>query len=123
MKGMRDDRQTHVAKWAKDAFGVDSATYLPQRGVRLLEEAIELYQATGATPEMAHKLVDFVFGRPVGEIFQEIGGVAITLLVLSEAASVSAEAAELAEYERILAKPLATFTARNAEKNAAGFKA
>jgi hypothetical protein len=52
----RIERQRQVAAWE-----------LPQRGVRLLEEAIELYQATGATAEMAHRLVDFVFSRPVGE--------------------------------------------------------
>ncbi len=117
----RDDRQTVVGKWCAAAFGADHASSLPQRGVRLLEEAIELYQAAGGTPAMAHRLVDFIFDRPAGTVPQEMGGVAVTLLALANAAGQSADAEEVREIARVLAKPVSHFTARNDAKNAAGF--
>jgi hypothetical protein len=117
----RDDRQQRVAAWCAAAFGVDHATSLPQRGVRLLEEAIEAYQAAGGTPEMAHRLVDYIFDRPAGALHQELGGVGITLLALAAAASLSADGCEADELTRILSKPLSHYTARNKMKNDAGF--
>lgn len=119
----RNDRQLEIEVWAQNAFGIAEATSLPQRGLRLLEEAIEAYQAAGGAPDMAHKLVDYVFARPVGELFQELGGVGVTLLALAAAAELSADGCESAEVNRVLAKPLAHFAERNANKNAAGFRA
>lgn len=120
--GGRDVRQRQIMNWAKAAFGVDEATALPQRGLRLLEEAIEAFQACGGDEEIAHKLVGYVFTRPKGEIGQELGGVAVTALILAEAAGLSAEEEECREVRRVLSKPTSHFTARNASKNAAGFK-
>lgn len=117
----RNRRQTQVAAWCAAAFGRDHAASIPQRGVRLLEEAIEAAQASGADRDMAHKLVDYVFDRPTGELSQELGGVGVTLLALAEAAGVSAEGCECAEIARVLAKPLEHFAKRNQQKNDAGF--
>lgn len=118
----RDVRQLLVAGWARAAFGEVEATSLPQRGLRLLEEAIETFQACGGEAAIAHQLVDFVFSRPEGTIGQELGGVAVTVLALAAAASLSAEEEEVREVHRVLSKPVGEFTARNASKNAAGFK-
>jgi hypothetical protein len=118
---MRDDRQLAVHQWCAAAFGVEHASSIPQRGVRLVEECIEAAQAAGAPREMIHKLVDFVYDREPGELAQEIGGVGLTLLALAAAAGVSADAAEIGEFHRVLSKPLAHFHARNQAKNAAGF--
>ena len=117
----RGQRQEKVAIWAELAFGRDQATSLPQRGVRLLEEAIEAFQACGGDEAMAHKLVSFVFARPPGEVGQELGGVAVTVLLLAAAAGLSADEEECREVHRVLTKPVGEFTARNASKNAAGF--
>jgi NTP pyrophosphatase (non-canonical NTP hydrolase) len=117
----RDDRQLAVHDWCIAAFGKDHAASLPQRGVRLLEEAIELYQAAGCDEAMAHKLVSFVFARPPGTIAQELGGVGLTVLALAAAAGISADGEEKREFDRVSAKPLSHFHARNAAKNAAGF--
>jgi len=87
----------------------------------LLEEALEAYQACGGDPEMAHRLVDFVCARPVGELRQELGGVGVCTLALAAAAGLSADDAESAEWERVQAKPLEHFRQRNAAKNEAGF--
>lgn len=107
----------------QSALGVaaDSVGSLAERGMRLLEEAIEAFQAAGGAPAIAHKLVDHVFARPVGELAQELGGVGVTTLALAHAAGINADAAELAEVERILGKPLDFFRARHAQKVAAGF--
>jgi hypothetical protein len=117
----RGRRQEMLASWAELAFGRDQATSLPQRALRLLEEAIEAFQATGGDPAIAHKLVDFVFGRPAGTVNQELGGVAVTTLLLAAAAGLSADEEECREIHRVLTKPLKEFSERNAGKNAAGF--
>lgn len=121
--GNRDARQTTVANWCRDAFGAGQASSVPQRGVRLLEEAIEAAQAAGADRDMAHKLVDYIFDRPAGELSQELGGVGVTVLALAAAAGLSADQAECTEIARVLAKPLSHFAARNQTKNDAGFLA
>ena len=72
---------------------------------------------------MAHRLVDYVFSRPVGVLHQELGGVGVCILALAAAAGLSADEEERREVERVLAKPLDHFRQRNAAKNAAGFLA
>jgi|SRR6185295_6379885 len=119
----RSRRQLLIAAWAKASFGEAEATSIPQRGVRLLEEAVELYQACGGDEAMAHKLVTYVFGRDKGTVGQELGGVAVCALLVAEAAGLSADEEEAREIFRILGKPTKHFTERNANKNAAGFLA
>ena len=119
----RITRQRRVLQWAVEAFGVVQATDPKQRGVRLLEEAVEAYQAAGGDKVMAHLLVDFVFERPAGELAEELGGVAVTLLALAGAVGLSADHEEAREIARVLGKPVKEFSARNAAKNAAGFDA
>jgi NTP pyrophosphatase (non-canonical NTP hydrolase) len=118
----RDQRQAQITAWARAAFGEAEATGIPQRGVRLLEEAVEAFQACGGDEAMAHKLVKYVFERPPGQIGQELGGVAVTVLALAAAAGLSADEEECREIHRVLSKPIGEFTQRNAAKNAAGFK-
>lgn len=118
----RDARQRRVYEWAAAAFGEAHASSVGQRGLRLVEEAIEAYQAAGGNREQARLLVDYIFDRPAGELSQELGGVGLTLLAFAQAAGVSADDAERAELDRVLSKPLAWFHARNAVKNAAGFE-
>lgn len=117
----RDVRQAANAQWVADAFGAEQAQSIPQRGVRLLEESDEAAQAAGVTREMAHRLVDYVWDRPVGKLNQELGGVGVTTLALASAAGLSADAAEVEEIQRIQAKPLSHFAQRNTVKNEAGF--
>lgn len=118
----RHQRQALLVDWARTAFGEAEATSIPQRGLRLLEEAIETFQACDGDEAMAHKLVSFVFARSPGTVGQELGGVAVTVLLLAAAAGLSADEEECREVHRVLNKPVAEFTDRNANKNAAGFK-
>lgn len=71
------------------------------RGFRFTEEALELAQAVGVTREEALQLVDYVYGRPVGETAQEVGGVMITLAGLCTAKSVDMEDAAMVELHRV----------------------
>lgn len=118
---VRNVRQVAIALWAIECFGEEQARSVPQRALRLTEEAIEAAQAALVDERLVHDLVKYVYGRPVGEISQEIGGVGVTLLALAAAVGVSADIVEYAEVERILTKPRDFFTQRNALKNAAGF--
>lgn len=119
----RDERQKRVVEWCAAAFGTEHQASVPQRGLRMLEEAIEAYQALDGSPEAAHKLIDYIYAKEPGKLFQELGGLGITVLALAAAADLSADDAEKAELARVLSKPLEWFYARNEAKNAAGFDA
>jgi hypothetical protein len=119
----RQERQRIVVDWGRRAFGDAQMASPQQRAVRLLEEAIEAYQACGAPRAMAHRLVDFVFDRPPGEVGQELGGVAVTLLALAHASGLDADGQEVTEIARCLSKDPDHYAKRNAAKNAAGFDA
>lgn len=117
----RDQRQAEVQAWCVAAFGDHDALFVPQRGLRLVEEAIETAQACGCDPELLHRLIDHIYAKPVGDLPQELGGLGVTILALAAAAGISADAAEASEVARVRAKPLSHFAARNAVKTAAGF--
>jgi len=117
----RDERQTAVFDWCHRAFGTTvSVDDLAERGRRFLEEAIELFQANGGTVEELIKVSGIVFGRPVGEVHQEIGGVMVTLYALAEVLGLSVEECEVAEIDRVLSKPIEHFQARQREKREMG---
>ena len=74
--------QERVAPWLTECFGYQIAADGRERNHRFLEESLELVQSTGCTAAEAHQLVDYVFGRAVGEPEQEVGGVMNTLAAL-----------------------------------------
>ena len=78
-----DGYQIDVGNWVQKVFGHNAITDVTERNSRFLEEALELVQALGYDREKAHVLVDYVFDRPVGEKRQELGGVMVTLAILS----------------------------------------
>lgn len=77
--------QKRAAFWAKKCFGAFLATDARERNHRFAEEAIELVQACGMTKGEFLGAVDYVYGRPVGEKWQEVGGVYTTLALLCDA--------------------------------------
>lgn len=91
-------RRTH--KWALGTFG-EVALRPHERARRFLEEALELCQTQGVSREEAHRLVDYVMDRPIGESPQELGGSMITLLLLAEVLGLSAMGEALTEQERV----------------------
>lgn len=87
--------------WALDCFGKKIVDDKAERAKRMLEEAMELAQASGLTESDAHDLAVYVWGRPTGEVSQEIAGVLVTTLILSGTHDVDAGAALQTEIDRI----------------------
>ena len=77
--------QARVHEWTAACFPTSAQGDVAERAHRFLEEAIELAQASNCSREDAHALVDYVFSRPEGETFQEVGGVLVTLAALCSA--------------------------------------
>jgi len=96
--------QNRVRPWLISCFGKEIAGDKVERNHRFLEESIELVQACGCTQSEAHQLVDYVYGRPVGERHQEVGGVVITLAALCLAQELDMYACGEAELARIWTK-------------------
>lgn len=96
--------QSRVQPWLLTCFGEKIAGDREERNHRFLEEALELVQACGCSASEAHQLVDYVFGRPVGELHQEVGGVMVTLAALCLANDADMHAAGWVELDRIWGK-------------------
>jgi len=96
--------QQRVNPWMTACFGVEIATNTAERNHRFLEEALELVQACGCTTLEAHQLVEYVFGRPLGEKNQEVGGVMVTLAALCLAQELDMHSAGETELARIWTK-------------------
>jgi hypothetical protein len=79
---MPEPYQTRVQEWLNHCFGPVIASDKTERNHRFLEEALELVQSGGCTASEAHQLVDYVYGRPTGDMRQEVGGVMNTLAAL-----------------------------------------
>ncbi|AJG18803.1 hypothetical protein [Cupriavidus basilensis] len=99
-----EDFQARVQPWMMACFGAEISADAQERNHRFLEEALELVQACGATQSEAHQLVDYVYGRPVGEKVQEVGGVMVTLAALCLAQDLDMHAAGETELARIWTK-------------------
>lgn len=93
--------QKRVLNWLMACFSQQICRDTTERNHRFLEEALELVQSTGCSRSEAHQLVDYVFDRPVGETFQEVGGVAITFSALCSCLDIDQDAAGEAELARI----------------------
>jgi hypothetical protein len=93
--------QSRIQPWMIACFGEQIAADKIERNYRFLEEALELVQACGCTQYEAHQLVDYVYGRPQGDINQEVGGVMVTLAALCLANGFDMHAAAEKELARI----------------------
>ena len=96
--------QQRVQPWMMACFGAEISADRKERNHRFLEEAVELVQSCGCTQSEAHQLVDYVFGRPVGEPAQEVGGVMVTLAALCLANDLDMHQAGETELARIWTK-------------------
>ncbi|WP_201750181.1 hypothetical protein [Tautonia marina] len=96
--------QERVGAWMDACFGPVISADKVERNHRFLEEALELVQACGATREECLQLVDYVFGRPVGEPKQESGGVSVTHAALCLANGIEVHEAAEVELSRVWTK-------------------
>lgn len=115
----RDEKQKILWNWLQSVFG-DLATSKEERVARLLEEAIELAQAESFPIEKISQLVDYVYSRPPGEPFQEVGGLSVTLLAYCQCVGISAYTAEDTELFRIYTHSAEHFRERQTRKAEAG---
>lgn len=93
--------QADVDKWVLECFGQAIRDSIPERCHRLFEEATETVQSLGATREECHMLVDYVFDRPPGDPFQEVGGLLVCIAALCNASSIDMHWAAGVELHRI----------------------
>jgi len=98
------DFQARVQPWLLACFGEMIAGDREERNHRFLEEALELVQACGCGFSEAHQLVDYVYGRDIGEPAQEVGGVMVTLAALCLANGLDMHANGETELARIWTK-------------------
>ena len=111
------DFQARVGVWLMECFGHAIAHDGIERNHRFLEESLELVQSLGCTASEAHQLVDYVFGRPIGEPKQELGGVMVTLAALCFAHGLGMQECGETELERISApETMAKVKAKQAAK-------
>lgn len=96
--------QKMVQPWMLECFGPEIAADKKERNHRFFEESLELVQACEMTQEEVIQLVDYVYGRPVGEKHQEVGGVMITLAALCLAQGLDMHAEGETELARIWTK-------------------
>lgn len=96
--------QQRVQPWMMACFGAEISADKEERNHRFFEESTELVQACGMTASEAHQLVDYVYGRPVGEPAQAVGGVMVTLAALCLANGLDMDAAAETELARIWTK-------------------
>lgn len=96
--------QDRVDAWMLVCFGERIAADGTERNHRFLEESLELVQSTGCTASEAHQLVQYVFGRPVGERSQEVGGVMVTLAALCTAFDLNMGPCGEVELDRVWTK-------------------
>lgn len=74
--------QDRVASWVEACFPPEVVHSKDERNFRFLEEALELVQANGCSWAEANEVITYVYDRPKGDVFQEIGGVMMTLAAL-----------------------------------------
>lgn len=94
--------QVRVGGWMLDCFNEKIAHDRVERGDRLLEEVLELLQWMGYDPARIAVVRDYVYGRPVGEGPQEVGGVMVCLAALCNACEIDLGDAAETELDRIL---------------------
>ncbi len=114
--------QADVADWMGQCFLPSLYSNVTERGDRLLEEVLELLQSHGYDSARVPTLVNYVFGRPVGEPAQEVGGVMVTLAAYCSVAGLSMQADGQAELDRInQPEVMARIRAKQEAKNALHF--
>lgn len=93
--------QSRIRRWMVDVFSPGTVSNKRERAFRFLEEALELFQSLGCSELEARDLAAYVFSRPVGEPYQEVGGCMTTLTALCCAADINLNMAAVDELNRV----------------------
>lgn len=111
--------QANVLAWAVNSFG-PIARNRDERAARLAEEAIEIAQAEGVSLDIVVRIATRVYSRPAGELWQELGGLGITMLAFAENAGLNVDTCTEREWRRVLSKTPEWWAKKHAEKVEAG---
>lgn len=96
--------QARVRPWLVACFTEDFDSEEHAREARFIEEAIELFQAKGRSFEELISVAKYVYSRPMGEVYQEVGGVMTTLAALCIVSKLDMHEAGETELARIWTK-------------------
>jgi len=113
--------QERVQPWMIECFGEEITLNKDERNFRFCEESLELVQAGGMTKEQVLRMVDYVYGRPVGELAQEVGGVQVTLATLCTAHNIDLNGVAETELARVWTKVDKIRAKQAAKPNAIAF--
>ena len=113
------DRPSRFLEWAHKTFG-DIALDPKERGMRFLEEAVELSHALGIEAATATAIVDRVYSRPAGGVPREVGQSMATLELLAKAIKIDANREADEEFFRVQRIPADEWAKRHAAKIALG---
>lgn len=102
--------------WALRSFGEAHLTNVPERSLRVVEEAIEFCQSLGVPKETILACVENVYSKPPGDPLQELGGTIMTTAIQCEVMGVEVDDVGELELQRVLAKPPKHFGDRNQAK-------
>jgi NTP pyrophosphatase (non-canonical NTP hydrolase) len=116
----RAERQKRVFDRAVEVWGAEPLVSRDDRARRFAEEAMELAQTQGVEADTLKRLIDYVYGRPVGDVKQEIGGVMFSLYCLAENLGLSVDGCETDEINRFLGTDPEVFRKKNEAKREAG---
>lgn len=108
--------QSEYLGWALDIFPREQVIDRRERAIRFLEEAQELAQTQGVTEDDNARLGRRVWSRPVGEVWQEIGGAQFCLFSLAENLGMSAISCAEQDLFRVKSMDPEHFRRKNAEK-------
>jgi NTP pyrophosphatase (non-canonical NTP hydrolase) len=92
-----------MRKWSGYVFGSRAKEITPHiRMLRLNEEAIELGQAENVTQGELLIIINQVYAKPPGALYQELGGVMTCLIAYCDIRGFDPEDAFFAEFTRIM---------------------
>lgn len=86
---------------AHHALFHDDPTDIEERLARFFEEVNETCQALGMSREDAHKLIDYTYDRPTGEVRKEVGAAMLTLASLCVVAGIDLMECAEADLEKL----------------------
>jgi hypothetical protein len=98
----RHSFQHRCRQWILRCFTEEIADDSVERNYRFFEEATELVQSLGMSAVECHRLVEYVYSRPIGDPQQESGGVSVTHAVLCCANGIDQAHEAEVELRRIL---------------------
>ncbi len=92
--------QSRTNHWLLSCMGPSIAEDKRERNFRFGEETLELLQAAGCLKSDVLDLVEYVYGRDVGDLEQEVGGTMVCLAALCTAHGINLELAGNLELAR-----------------------